>query len=142
MKFLQRRKDPKKNQQTRQIIQTTDSYTVYTNVIDPTTLSPTDKKKGWMIGGRKKNAIISTTSKSNNSEEEDDDDDVSLDQRIWETEAKIKHQIQQLASESFDNESDNGAKPKVRLVNTAGVLLFEGLGKLLLLLYLLYCVMY
>jgi hypothetical protein len=64
----------------------------------------------------------------------------SYDKKILEVEAKLKSQLRQLASGSYDehqsdNEKENGysnsmlENRNMRLMSTAGVLLFDGLGK-------------
>jgi hypothetical protein len=103
-------------------IEKSDSVTVYTNVMDVNELS-----ESFSMSTVRSKRRIKKIQSSNSS--------ASLDRKILEAEAKVKSQIRQLASESFDDDDDDSyyeeyhdEKRKMRLMTTTGVLLFDGLG--------------
>lgn len=108
-------------------VQATENVCTYTNVLDISDLS-----QSLSISTRETSIRSERRNKKKSGSNRVDD---SLDKKILEAEAKVKSQIRQLASESFDYD-DNGEfnnynkeKRKIRLMTTAGVLLFDGLGK-------------
>lgn len=140
MKFLKRKNKKSSNAPTSTNIQTLDSISVYTNAVHsedlPHSLSLSSSEKP----GLNSNKHSMRTSRRNKKTTNRIKAKSSYDKKILEVEAKLKSQLRQLASGSYDehqsdNEKENGysnsmlENRNMRLMSTAGVLLFDGLGK-------------
>ena len=76
------------------VVQTVESMSVYTDVLDTSDLSVTPSKPKQKSGGRFKLKTRNITKDASTS---------NLDKKILETERKIRSQLRQLASESFED---------------------------------------
>lgn len=128
-----------KNQNPKRSVQITDEETIFTHVLDVNNLSQSfstspviskkkkrrNKKKSRRCHGSDASSVGSNTSLT------------SLDHRIIETEQRVQSAIRKLASESFEYGDDgtsrmdeyNRDKPRVKLMTSHGLLVFDGLGE-------------